>query len=760
MRRSVLAGERLSSPWLHPSRPRASDKNLYNSPRQRAPNVSCRTRPISTARLSPPQRLGSLCRQWKRETCSEDTVRGFHSGNKHLYADVAGAHEEGPAEVIFPTWESPEQESEYAEKFFRVIEDGQPDQVMAAMTDPRSAGLVGSLPQTVFVEALHRLSPAHFVEPFRDLHRPLHAWAILTNGLRRVEEIFDEYVKNLFTITRYRTASGHGLQLAEFTHLLNCARAMGNGVFADQVWDTMKVMDVVPDTVCYNHYMETKVWDHCYTGDEAYRLRMIPRNYKKRRSDPPSRGWQGYGTAQRSVRKLVLRLFDQMQQEGHLGDERTYINMMLAAARVGHNLGMKHVLNEVWNINVDALKMEPDNSKLPPATAYDPWSALYPTENLLFAVAHALGTNNDIAGAIRTVQFISWSYQVPIPAKVWHELFERAYVLSRERFSQNETAKSKERTDQANTIGRISLDLVRSVFDTMTSEPYNVTPTMQNWRFMINVSIDNGRLEDCKDYIQGAYDLLVETRAKEAEARTVVLRCLRPALEAAREQIRQSATTPDPELFQSPILAEAIQAYEIIRLQVWQQVYLFKRALYIAVRVQSWNDISDKEWHYQERPKMLEEWVDFIPSKIQLFYGAETGFIEMKGAKGFGSRSFQVESRTIPMKRRSDQKKLFCPESRLVWSEESKWDDLLVRYPFLDKTIAPVDRLFVFQLPLSDEFHQAVKKLRDTWTEYPAGHDLSTEKNPHGGFYGRLAALDMLKPRPRSLFLLDDHSWV
>ncbi|OOQ89428.1 hypothetical protein PEBR_27891 [Penicillium brasilianum] len=774
MRRAIRAGERLSSPWLHQSQPGASYSRLHLSTttRHQTLDPTGRTRSLSSLRTFHSQPLSSTRHQRRRESHPNDTVREFNTNNNHLGARVVSTREaieqEGPDEAslsegeeIFPSWETPEQEHEYAEKFSRVIQNGQPDQVMKAMTDPRSAELVGSLPQTVFLEALHLLSPTHFVEPFRDLHHPLHTWAVLVNGLRRIEEVFDTFVNNLFTVIRYRTASGQYLQLAEYTHLLNCARAMGNGNLADQVWDTMTKMDVVPDTVCYNHYMEAKVWDRCYTGREAYRMRVSPKSYRKRRSDEPALGWQGFGTAQRSIRKLVLRIYGQMQDEGHLGDERTFINLMLAAAHVGHGRAMKHILKEVWNVDTEALKLESDDSKLPPVTAYDPWSALYPTENLLFAVAHGLGVNNDIAGAVRTVQFISSSYNIPITAKVWHELFERAYVLSRHRWSASETERSEKHTEWANTIGRVSVDVVRSIFDTMTSEPYNVTPTLQEWRFMINTSIDSGRLEDCKDYIRGAYNLLEETRNREAEAHMVVMRCLAPALEAARRQMRQGAAMPDPELFRSPILAEAIQNYEIVRLEVWQQVYLLQRILYLVVRVPSWRDISDKEWHLQERPKMLEEWVDFIPSKIQLFYGEDTGLIEMMGAKGFSSRSYKIDVRYVPTRRQSDQKELFDPGRWPRWTEQGKWDDLAVRHPYLDRTAAPLDRLFMFQLSASGEFNETLKKMRNTWTEYPDDHELSTKKNPHAGLYGRLAALDMLKPgNSNSVFLLDEQSWI
>lgn len=757
MRRIMSAGERLSPHRLPRTRPGATETCLYNPQGLITINLTERTREASS--LGPPR-----SRQWNCSNPHRDhtfheraSTREFSPTAKHPDIDVATPEAiQTPTkeydEVIPPTWNSPEEETEHAQGFFRALQNGQPDQIMNALTDPRSAGLVGSLPQTIFIEALHRLSPTHFVEPFRDLHHPLHAWSVLKNGLKRVEEIFDEFVRNLFTITRYRMAAGHSLQLDEYRHLLDCARSMGNEALADQLWDSMEREGISPDGLCYNHYMETKVWNHCYTGHEAYRLRMLPFHYLKRRMDDRNVGWKGFGTAKQSVRKEVTLLFRQMIDDGHLGDERAYINIILASARVGHKLGVRHVLKTVWNIDVNALKGQYDNSKLPPPTRYDPWSALYPTENLLFAVAHALGTTNDIAGAVRTVEFISTSYDIPIPAKVWHELLERAYVLCRTRTTPTV------REQRANEIGKVSMDLVRSLFDTMTSEPYNIKPTMQILRFMVNISIDSGSLEDSKFYLDEAYKLLQESRTKQEEARAVILRCLVPVLEAADAQT-QNGANPDPSLFQSPVLAEAIHAYDILRLQVYQEVYLLQRTLWILVRVPHWKDTPDENWLYQERPKMQQEWWDFIPARKRLFY--DENVVDMAGSTGFKDRRWGSK-KYIPVRRRTDHENLFEPTEpeRRVPEETDRWRAFAARYPVLDTNVAPVNRLFTFELSSTPEFKKMLAKLRNTWVDYPEDHPQSTKNNPSGGFYGRLAALGMLKPKERSVYLLDDVSWI
>jgi hypothetical protein len=654
--------------------------------------------------------------------------------------------------VILPTWDSPEDEAEYATKFFQVLQDSQPDQMMTAMTDPRSAGLVGSLPQTMFTAAFNQLSPAYFVEPFRDLHHPLHTWSTLLNGLKRVEEIFDDFVRNLLTITHYRVAAGNLLGLAEYTHLLDCARSMGNGPLADDIWKSMGEVGVMPDLQCYNHYMEALVWDHCYTGQEAFRLRILPRHYYKRRMESRGVGWQGFGTGGLSVRRKVMQIFSDMLDNGHTADERSYINLMLASARVGHSPGFRQILIQIWNLKVNLLKREDHSEVQKPPTKYEPWSALHPTENLLFAIAHVFGTNNDILAAVQTIQFIADRYDISIPARVWHELFERAYVLSRIRTT--ETIQEQ----QANDIGRVSMQVVESIYNTMTSEPYNVKPTVQTHRFMINIAIDKGNLEDCKAHLDAAYRILSEIRQKQHQARAIVIRCLNPALEAAKKQ-RKMGLPIDQSLFQSPILADAIHAYDLLRLEVYQQGYLFRRAVWLIARVPKWTDTPDNKWFYQERPKIMEEWKDFLPDRKRIFYDESSGFMDMIGPTGFKDRHWLKEG-YAPVRRLTNNKTLFKRAEPSISSEEREWQIILKQFSGVDTTCAPLNRLFQFEQRSSPEFKAKLQELRKNWVDYPEDHPLSTAKNPNAGFYGKLAALGLLKSKERGIFLLDDKSWI
>ncbi|KAJ5508670.1 hypothetical protein N7527_010813 [Penicillium freii] len=630
------------------------------------------------------------------------------------------------------------------------------------MADPRSVELVGSLPPTVFIEALHLLSPAHFVIPYRDLHHTLHWWGVLMLGLKTLEAMFDDFTKDLLTIIRYRTVAGYPPQLAEYTHLFDCAQAMGNGPLVNALWDGMCDNNVTPDTACYNHYMAALVWNHCYVGKEEYNTRIIHHSYRKRRMIDPSPGYRGYATAYSSVKGTVLDIFSQMSQDGLAGDVQTYINILLASARVGDMEVIKNTLMTVWNVDVDAILTERDDSVLPPVMPYDTWSGLYPTEDLLFAVAHAFGTNNDIYAAMRTVDFMASSYNITISGKVWSELLERTFTLSKEH-------KRKQAEDGRK--GRVPRDMVRDMFQTLTTEPYNVPATLQMYRYMTQTNKMDRDLEACKTDMRKAYEVLSQTRAKRKEARDAVMQCLQPVLDSMRpptnggrkvqdpiEHQGQKDLKPDLSLLQCPLLAEAINTYDLLRLEVFQQIYQLQRIAYSMIITDKWRDISPKAWELQARPKMLEEWKDFLPERNRYEYrDGEVGIIDFKGDTNSRSRHMSQHGR-IHARRIPDGSELFDSVEPKVLDDRIFWEILLSEYPQLDPSISPLNRIYSFQVEHSEELKEKLKKMK-TRVFYPKGHPLSQEENPSAGLYGRLHALGFDAKPQNSIFWRDSNPW-
>ncbi|KAE8377309.1 mitochondrial ATPase expression-domain-containing protein [Aspergillus bertholletiae] len=562
--------------------------------------------------------------------------------------------------------------------FYEIIQDGQPDQVMDALLDPRNEEFVGSMPQTVFVEVFHLLSPDYFVVPFREIHRPIHPSAAKLKRFESLDSIFNDFATNLATVVSIRRSAGQILGLAEYTHLLDCARSIGDALMADYIWHSMTEDGVVPDVTCYNYYMEAKVWDKAYTGRERYHTRMTPYAYRHRRFFHPNVGWQGYRTAERSVRKEVLQIFNRMTEQGYHGDETTFINVMLASSRVGHVQGMKNVLKVAWNVDIDALAAL-DQSELPPATGYDRSSPLYPSSRLLFAIAHAFGTNNDISGALRAIEFISNSYDIPVPETVWLELLERSFVLSRNRFGPDAKRDS---------LGKVPYEFVKGVFETMTSSNFNVRPTVDVYRILAKTAWDQARLSEFQQHMHAAYDLLRETRQKRRAARDIIEAYLAGASSSGPSRRRSQI---DAALLQSRGFAEAVHAYDVLRLRTAQQTITMERFARLLVTHRRWTGRDNPVWERCLLPQMLEEWQDFLPQSFQ--YSIRGGQVSLLGVTQWGQSRLTLHNK-VPVRRPTAENGLELNKAAMEVDDDFVWAQYLRSNPGLDLNVAPLKRLF------------------------------------------------------------------
>ncbi|EAW13119.1 uncharacterized protein ACLA_015610 [Aspergillus clavatus NRRL 1] len=561
--------------------------------------------------------------------------------------------------------------------FFAIVRDGQPDQVMKALLDPQFETVVGELPESTFVEVFCLLSPAYFVDPFRGIYRPIHPFAVELKGYRALEAIFDEFACNLASIIATRRAAGHTLGLAEYAHLLDCARSIGDALMADHVWHAMTEDGVVPDVRCYNYYMEAKVWDMAYTGREKYHLRMTPYAYRKRRFYSPNVGWNGFRTAERSVRQEVLQIFNEMMEEGTSGDEATFVNVMLASARVGHVTGIKNILKTVWNVDVDALVAgQGDPTGLPSAMDYDRSSPMYPTSRLLFAIAHAFGNNNDIAGALRAIDFISTSYKIPVPEEVWLELLERSFVLSRPRFGFDADRNAK---------GKVPYEFLSTLVQTMTAEPFLVRPTIEMYHIQAKIAWDQAKLSDFKQHMESAYTLLEETRRKRRVARSIIQKYLGPPPSSTRTRKPSINHT----LLQSRAFAEAVHAYDILRMRTAQQTILVERLARLLLIRRRWVGRDNPAWERHLLPRALEEWRDFLPNSI--VYSTRGGKIQLHGGTHWGQRLLNTHQR-IPLRRPTVDNGLVLERGARELDDDFVWAQYPAELRSLD--LPAVQRLF------------------------------------------------------------------
>lgn len=640
--------------------------------------------------------LLASARRFSTSTTRYSTNFSIHKGRKTITAIIGTRHGSNWEDVKIrdgekfalaqfpgPLKDEPQPgyktDAEREDQLYRIIQDAQPDQVMDAMRDLRYVDFVASMSQNAFVEALYLLSPGYFIDPYREIHRPLHPSTVQAKGYKSLASIFDEFVNNVAAVVQLRQSAGHHLGLAEYTHLLDCARSIGDAVVADRIWYGMKDNEVDPDIQCYNYYMEAKVWDGAYTGREKYNLRVTPFAYRKRRFVDPNEGWQGYGTAGRSVRKEVLDTFNEMTEAGHQGNEATFVNVILACGRVGHLRGIKNVLKTAWNVDVDALLAEPDSPKLPPVTTYDPSSPLHPSSHLLFAVAHALGTNNKIPAALRTIEFISHAYNLPVPEKVWLELFERAFVLSRPRFGPDAKRNAK---------GKVPYDLLNGMYQAMISAPYNVRSTIQIHHMLAKTAWDRDRLSEFLHHIRAAYNVLNETRQERKKARYIIEEYL-CALHTHANPTQRNET------LQSSSLADAIHKYDILRLRTAQQTMIMERLARLLVINNRWTGRNNPVWERCLLPRAVEEWQDFLPESF--VYHTHGGLVQLRGKTQWGESYLNYHDR-VPSRRRvagdpgADEKA--DKEGNREVDDDFFWERCRQAFPLVDFDSPPLSRLF------------------------------------------------------------------
>ncbi|KAJ0425441.1 mitochondrial ATPase expression-domain-containing protein [Aspergillus carlsbadensis] len=513
------------------------------------------------------------------------------------------------------------------QEFNSILAAAQPDLVMEALLNPDYHELVAQLPQSVFVEAFRLLSPSYFIEPYKELHELLHPRVARIKRCTAIQVIYDEFATKLSTIIRIRRSAGHATSLAEYTHLLDCAQSLGDGLMAEYIWHSMSKARVFPDVVCYNHYMESKIWNKCHAGLEQYRMRMTPWAYYRRRN-AESEGWNNYGTASRSLKAEIHLICEKMLQVGLEPDERTMINVFIAISRTGRNPDMWKFLDKVWNVDVRGL--ETGNHR--PIVPIHRSSPVYPTSRLLWAITHAFGTSNDIPSALKLLDQISSSYGIEIPETVWIELLRRSYILS---------VRRQGRLGRKMRLGSVSYDFIKSIYAAITKGPFKTRPTFDMHWFFAKSAWNRGNLQNLKTHMMLAYEMLEETRRKKKHAREMVQSYL-PPLESSHARI-------NPDILRSRGFAEAVRAYDIIRLRCVQQTTILERLARLCSRPRHKTTENPTYWGRILAPRVLEEWRDFLPE----FFSYETpaGTVHIRGNTCFGRNSRVVSHDKVQVHR-------------------------------------------------------------------------------------------------------------
>lgn len=295
-------------------------------------------------------------------------------------------------------------------RFLNALCQGDPYELLSSLLETAEyPELIGSLPDTTVLQILRLMDPKPLIDPYKLLHATLSpkvrsiANSELNQLLADYTSVYEHIIQKIFT-------DRQSLGFQKYEILLSLARTTGNRQLATLTWKNMLLNRHKPDVVCYNYYFEALCWHDA------------PRPHT-RRVPPRSQGGP-FG-----VKSIVQRMFGKMIQDGVMADAKTFGLLMTACSREGDLEGVKKILKKVWYVDVDAIMEASDDSGR--HDDFQPDSALHPTSDLLYTIAHIFGSNDNVTVALRIVNHISRRFSLSIDNRTWNELATWVYCLAR-----------------------------------------------------------------------------------------------------------------------------------------------------------------------------------------------------------------------------------------------------------------------------------------------------------------------------------------
>lgn len=462
--------------------------------------------------------------------------------------------------------------------------------MVQACTDPP---YIKSLPGPTFTQILTILDPDYFILPFREVHQKIsedtQAWLEIV-PLRRILNGFTNTMENIIGI---RLQGGQGLSLTDYKLRLRIGVSAGNYLFAIRAWKEMKYFNIKPDIECYNYMLEALIGNRSFLPDSRFRERVKRYNMKWRevRSSLglPNRvlnlHWrpaQSYSVGPGGVRSQANEYFREILQNDHIPNEKTFTCLIDAYAKESALDGVSQILQSVWNIPDTVM---PGYSGVKPLPKDSP---VYPSERLLITIAHAFGINDDIPKALRLVDHVARGYDLEITPKVWKQLLEWTFVLSRPP------------DDRKERDGKMPRDSVLKLWNTMIAPPYNFTPTIPMYDYLIKSYRSMPDAASTVDML----NLILEATPLLETHRNDLLRANVELMQA--EELAEKGEYP----YNLRVLQRKVEALELLRRR---------------------NHLTVRKWHYLLFRRTFEPGQEnLVPRLVRRFIWAMPDFVQYR----------------------------------------------------------------------------------------------------------------------------------
>lgn len=463
-----------------------------------------------------------------------------------------------------------------------------------------------AIPDEQFTSILELLRPENVMGRGASIHRGISPALALQLGVMEISQIARSYSWTLQTIVSVRGVAGVKPSARDYLLLLRAARSLGQKSYAERLWRRLKEDGHAPDTQMYNAYMAAVVWAGRLNAASRQKDRVTPFHMAARSKKWLGLGFMNFRVGPMGVRAQANDILKTMLKDGCMADEETFRLVITGAAKEGEMDVVKAVLRNVWAVDVDALLAgQPESEMQPKRFLKD--EPLHPSSELLFTLAHAFGINNDIPAALRVVDFLARNYELEITQKTWQTLFEWCFVLASKR--SGTTARNGQ------TAGKLPLQSVMSLWNTIASAPYHVTPTME----MYNRLVKNLYQRQMPFHM---LEMMREGLTLHDQAVSEARRCLRKLQGAVRDSEEGiEPTTP---------ISLRRKYYEDAELLRARNHAWVRRWLALLLRTtESYNRLTlAPEFSLQVLPQLSWEWRAFAPKT--LVYDVPTGIVEIQ----------------------------------------------------------------------------------------------------------------------------------
>lgn len=405
------------------------------------------------------------------------------------------------------------------------------------------------LPGPTFSEILRSLDPV--LSPAHDIAHGLN----ITQGQTQFTDVgglVDEFgvrthhrkvLSGVQTLMSVRSGSHYGLTPADYEVFLRCAGAAVDYQATKSFWNAMAVRGLQDSRTAktWAEFIKARfMTEPTYYQFDRSRVAVLARDMYSNRTPLPMATLKRMDRTRLSINALKREPWNRRPDEpdedmrrlfrrrldfrgykghwiralyyGHEMDEELLCTSMIAFARSSSLHSIKTmILNNYYGIDIDEAA-NPGNTELSGGVDLPPDSPIKPTGRLLNAIVEAFGSMSHIPLGMKLVDFISRRYDIPIPHETWSNILSWTYLCASKPFK---PMRKLQGNWQSTTTTAAD---VRQVWEVMTSEPYNVQPTFEDYDVYIKTLITQrsfGRaLGAIREHAMPYYDGVVDEHEK------------------------------------------------------------------------------------------------------------------------------------------------------------------------------------------------------------------------------------------------------